>query len=74
MNTQVSPLHICPRCRCETSLSVQNYPVHKNQSLQLIKCYYCNLQWKQIWTIALEKEEPMDRNITSQYYGNYDDG
>ena len=73
MSTLISSLHICPRCKSDASFSVQNYQIGKNQSLLLIKCRYCNLQWKQTWTLTAEREL-MERNITSQYYRSYDDG
>jgi hypothetical protein len=66
-------LHICPRCKSDARFSFQNYQIGKNQSLLLIKCHYCNLQWKQTWILTAERDL-MDRNITSQYYRNYDDG
>jgi hypothetical protein len=73
MSILKSSLHICPRCKSDARFSFQNYQIGKNQSLLLIKCHYCNLQWKQTWILTAERDL-MDRNITSQYYRNYDDG
>jgi transposase-like protein len=73
MSTLKTSLHICPGCKSDASFSVQNYQIGKNQSLLLFKCRFCNLQRNQTWTKTAEREL-IDRNITSQYYRNYNDG
>jgi len=46
--------NICPHCKSNIvpHISLQRYQIGKSESIQIVKCLHCNLQWEQKWTAA----------------------